>query len=275
MTNNINKIARWAAVCGALAGSGSALADERFFTYVQDADVIPKGGWEFEQWVTFRKGYAGGDRDFNQYLWDFREEMEYGFTNKLSGALYLNFRQDQIVAQQPGADSSSKFSFKGVSAELKYQLLNPNTKPVGAALYFEPTYNGNELELEYKLIFSKNIGDTWVLAANAVFEQEWEQEHGETEKKSGLEFNAGAAYRFTPNWSVGLEARYHSVYEGASLNERLGSAWFLGPNIHYGTSRWWATFTLLPQISGNPSDGGINITQHQAFEARLIFGINF
>ena len=102
MTNNINKIARWAAVCGALAGSGSALADERFFTYVQDADVIPKGGWEFEQWVTFRKGYAGGDRDFNQYLWDFREEMEYGFTNKLSGALYLNFRQDRRAATGGG-----------------------------------------------------------------------------------------------------------------------------------------------------------------------------
>ena len=126
---------------------------------------------------------------------------------------------------------------------MKYQLLNPNTKPVGIALYFEPTYNGNEVELEYKLIVSKNIGDKWVLAANAVFEQEWEKEEGETEKESVLEFNAGVAYRFTPNWSVGLEARYHSVYEGASLNERLGTGWFLGPNIHYGTSKWWATFT--------------------------------
>ena len=216
MANSKKKIVCFGLACGLLA-SASALADERFFTYIQDADVIPKGGWEFEQWVTFRKGYPGGDHDFDQYLWDFREEIEYGFTDKLSGALYLNFRQDQIVAQQPGLEGSSEFSFKGVSGELKYQLLNPNTKPVGIALYFEPTYNGNELELEYKLIASKNIGDKWVLAANAVFEQEWEKEEGETEKESVLEFNAGVAYRFTPNWSVGLEARYHSVYEGASL----------------------------------------------------------
>jgi hypothetical protein len=267
-------VAKVCVICALLTGT-PAVADERFFTYIQDADVIPKGGREFEQWVTFRKGYLKGNHQFDQFLWDFREEMEYGFTDKLSGAMYLNFRQEQIVAQEPGLPDSSKFSFKGVSAEVKYQLLNPYTDPVGIALYFEPTYNGNEQELEYKLIFSKNIGDKWVLAANAIFEQEWEKEDGQTEKESVLEFTFGAAYRFTPNWSVGLEARYHSVYQGATLNDYLASAWFLGPNIHYGTSKWWATFTLLPQISGNPSDGRLNLTEHQIFEARLIFGINF
>ena len=258
-----------------LLGPGTGLADERFFTYIQDADVLPRGAWEFEQWVTYGKGFPGGDHRFDQYRWDFREEVEHGFTDKLSGAAYLNFRQDQIVAQQAGFDSSSEFSFKGVSLELKYQLLNPNTKPVGLGLYVEPTFSGNEQELEYKLIASKNIADRWVVAANAVFEQEWEKEQGETEKKSVLEFNFGAAYRITPNWSVGLEGRRHDVYEGATLNEHLASAWFLGPNVHYGTSKWWATFTMLPQISGDPSDGGVNTTQHRVFEARLIFGINF
>ena len=158
---------------------------------------------------------------------------------------------------------------------MKYQLLNPNKKPVGVALYFEPTYNGNEQELEYKLILSKNLGDNWVLAANASFEQEWEQENGATEKESVLEFTLGAAYRCTPNWSVGLEGRYHPVYEGTTLNNHLGTGWFLGPNIHYGTARWWGTLTVLPQIAGDPSDGGINTTEHQIFETRLIFGINF
>jgi len=273
---------RFARVCFLLAtlisaalAAQSAVADERFFTYVQDADVIPKAGWEFEQWITSRKGYPEGDERFNQYLWDFREEIEYGLTEKLSGSLYLNFQQGRIVAQQPGLEGSSDFSFKGVSGELKYQLLNPNTKPLGVALYFEPTYNGNEVELEYKLIFSKNIADQWVLAANATFEQEWDKEGGVTEKESVLEFTLGAAYRFTPNWSAGLEARYHSVYEGATLNEHLGTGWFLGPNIHYGTSRWWATLTVLPQITGNPNNGRINTTEHQIYEARLIFGINF
>jgi opacity protein-like surface antigen len=259
----------------AAASLVSARADERFFTYVYESEVLPKGAWEFEQWLTYRKGFPGGDRDFTQHIWDFREEIEYGMTERLSTALYLNFRQDQMVAREMSLEDSSEFSFKGISAELKYQLLNPNKQPVGLALYFEPTYNGNEQELEYKVLLSKNLGDKWVLAANAVYEQEWEQEDGETEKESVLEFTAGAAYRLTPHWSVGLEGRYHAVYEGIGLNEHLGTGWFLGPNVHYGSSKWWATFTVLPQISGNPSDGGINRTEHQTFETRLIFGINF
>jgi hypothetical protein len=260
--------------CGFLSVT-PARADERFFTYIQDADVLPKGAWEFEQWLTLRQGHPGGDRQFDQTLWDFREEVEHGFTDRLSGAMYLNFRQDQVVANQPGLSDSSEFSFKGISTELKYQLLNPNTKPLGVALYFEPTYNGNETELEYKFIVSKNIADKWVLAANVVFEQEWEKEDGEKKKESVLEYTIGAAYRFTPNWSVGLEGRYHEVYEGISLNDRLAKAWFLGPNIHYGDAKWWGTLTFLPQISGDPSDGGINRTEHQTYEARLIFGLNF
>ena len=259
----------------AAASLVSARADERFFTYVYESDVLPKGAWEFEQWLTYRKGYPGGDRNFSQHIWDFREEIEYGLTERLSTALYLNFRQDQMVAREPGLEDSSEFSFKGISAEFKYQLLNPNKKPVGLALYFEPTYNGNEQELEYKVLLSKNLGDKWVLAANAVYEQEWEQEDGETEKESVLEFTAGAAYRLTPHWSIGIEGRYHAVYEGIGLDEHLGTGWFVGPNVHYGSSKWWATFTVLPQVSGHPSDGGINRTEHQTFETRLIFGINF
>jgi hypothetical protein len=264
-------------LCAALAASTLATvhADERFFTYVYESEVLPKGRWEFEQWLTYRKGFPGGDREFSHHIWDFREEIEYGLTERLSTSLYLNFRQEQFVAREEGLQDTSDFLFKGVSAEFKYQLLNPNTKPVGLALYFEPTYNGNEQELEEKLILSKNIGDKWIVAANLSLEQEWEKEEGKTEKESVFELTLGTAYRFTPHWSAGLEGRRHAVYEGTGFNDRLGTAWFLGPNVHYGSSKWWATLTVLPQISGHPSDGRINITEHQTFEVRLIAGINF
>ena len=265
------QLPRGCLICTLLAGT-PALADERFFTYIQDADVLPKGGWELNSGSLSARGYLEGNRQFDQFLWDFREEVEYGFTNKLSGAMYLNFQQEQIVAQEPGLGDSSKFSFKGVSAEVKYQLLNPYTDPIGIALYFEPTYNGNEQELEYKLIVSKNICDKWVLAANAIFEQEWEKEDGVTEKESVLEFTFGAAYRFSPNWSVGLEARYHSVYEGSTLNEHLGSAVSRPALLRH--VKWWATFTPAAADSGNQA---IGLNPHGApdFEVRLIFGINF
>ena len=115
------------------------------------------------------------------------------------------------------------------------------------ALYFEPTFNGNETELEYKLIVSKTIQDKWVLAANVTFEQEWEKEHGETERESVLEFTTRSRLSLhTKLVGQDFEARYHTVYEGSTLNKRLGSAWFLGPNIHYGGAKWWGTLTYLP-----------------------------
>src|SRR5439155_799575 len=63
-------------------------ADERLFTYVQEAEVLPKGGPEFEQWMTHRRGKADGE--FSR--WDFREEREYSPADKLSVAGYLNFK---------------------------------------------------------------------------------------------------------------------------------------------------------------------------------------
>src|SRR6266498_4713313 len=66
----------------------TARADERLFTYVQEAEVLPKGGLEFEQWLTHRRSKANGV--FAR--WDFREELEYGLTDRLTVAGYLNFK---------------------------------------------------------------------------------------------------------------------------------------------------------------------------------------
>lgn len=252
-------------------------ADERFFTYVYEADVLPVGRWEFEQWLTYRQGEAEGNPQLDQTIWDFREEIEYSPLQGLSTSLYFNFRQNTITANGPGLDSSSEFSFKGVSGEVKYQLLSPIRDPIGVALYVEPTYNGSEYEIEEKLILSKFIGDHWVLGANASVEQEWEEEDGSTEKESVLEFTAGVAYRWTSHWSSGVEGRYHSVYEGIGFHNRLGAAWFVGPNIHYGAARWWATLTGMPQIAGNVpgTDASLDRVEHQNFEIRLLFGVSF
>ena len=261
----------------ALLAVGSAQADERFFNYVYEADVLPKGGWEFEQWLTYGQRHPEGDFRYDQSRWDFREEIEFGLLERLTAAVYLNFRQDTVVGNEVGLSGFSEFSFQGVSTEFKYQLLNPVTDPVGLALYVEPTFSGSEIEMEEKLILSKNLGDYWVLAVNATVEQEWEREDGVTERESVAEFTAGAAYRITSHWSFGVEGRHRRVYEGLGWDERLGSAWFVGPNVHYGSSRWWATLTGLPQISGSvPGDSrNRDWVENAGFEVRLIVGVNF
>lgn len=68
------------------AGWSPASADERKFTFVEEAKTLPQGTFEFEQWVTRSWGVEQGQ------FWriDFREELEYGITDRLTAAAYLN-----------------------------------------------------------------------------------------------------------------------------------------------------------------------------------------
>lgn len=251
---------------------GSAHADERKFTYSYEAvSILPKGGMEFEQWVTYR----GGKEDGTFAGWDLREEIEFGVTDRYTTALYLNATSESFT-DVPGHPDSSDFDFEGISSENKYQVWNPHTQPLGLLLYGELTTDGEELELEEKIILQKYFGEKWNVAFNTIFEQEWEFEGDETERESALNFTGGVSYELTPHWSIGLEAMNFRSFEGLDFEEQEDDAIFAGPNIHYGTSKWWATLTVAPQITGTPdTEDGLNLDAHERVQVRLILGIVF
>ncbi len=249
------------AAAALLAPFTPSRADERLFTYSYEADVLPKGGLEFEQWITNRSGRDGG----RYTRWDLREEIEYGLTDRLTTALYLNFRSVSSEGVEGAADVS-EFRFKGVSSEWKYQIANPNRSPIGLLLYGEVTYDGDEVELEEKIILQKNFGDRWVAVVNFIFEQEWEFEATGTESKAEFEVSGGVACRITPQFSLGVEAR--AVTEYPEWEEAEDTAVFVGPTLHYATAQWWATLTVMPQVTQN-YDG------FEQLETRLIAGFNF
>ena len=256
----------------ALLTAANMRADERLFTYVQEAEVLPKGGLEFEQWLTHRRDKAEGV--FAR--WDFREELEYGLTDRLSAAGYLNFKSTHSEGVTNLTDESA-FEFEGVSTELKYRVLNPNTQPLGVLLYGEATYNGEEFELEQKLVFQKNFAQKWVAAFNVIFEEEWAFKPTVTEEELKVELTAGVAYKVNSHWSIGIEGRNHRVFApGFNFGNQEANAWFVGPNVHYGRDKWWATLTVLPQVHGSPDTrDGLELEEHEKIEVRLIAGINF
>src|SRR5262245_2079998 len=104
-------------------------ATERFFTYSYEPETMPKGAWEFEQWVTARAGRnsAVGQKDY--YKMEFREEIEYGVTDNYTASLYLNSQYEHFKDPDTGK-SSSHFRWKGFSLENRYMVLNPAEKPV-------------------------------------------------------------------------------------------------------------------------------------------------
>ncbi|MBI1871029.1 MAG: hypothetical protein HYS07_07550 [Chlamydiae bacterium] len=241
---------------------GLVQADERHFTYSYEADsILPKGHWELEQWVTLKEGKDEG----KFHRWDFREEIEYGLTDRLTTALYLNFRDTTVDLKEDGNDSEA-FEFRGVSSEWKYMLFSPHLCPIGVLFYFETRYDGEELELEEKLILEHIFFEKWIGVVNVVGEEEWEFEEEETKTEGALEFDLGLSYLINGHWSVGVEARNHREYP--EFEEEEHSAWFVGPNIHYGSSKWWATFTVLPQVTDV-------LDEHEEVEVRFIAGVLF
>jgi len=256
----------------ALLPRAGARADERLFTYSYEPRVLPEGALEFEQWATLRAGKEEGV--FSR--WDLRSEFEYGLTDRLTSALYLNFTSLHFDSKDDSLDED-EFAFGGLSSEWKYKVFDPAADPLGLLLYAEVTTDLEEVELEEKLVLGKDL-DRWVLAFNATAEQEWEFERedgqSETAKELALEFTAGAAFRFTSRFAVGLELREKNVFP--DMEDLEHAAFFAGPAIHYSAEKWWITFTVLPQIvafKGTTGDS-VDLDEFERAELRVILGIH-
>jgi hypothetical protein len=277
----------------------SAVADEPPFGYLYTTASTPKGEWEYEQWNTVRTGKAAG----SYTSIDFLNEFEHGFTDDFSGAFYLHSSYLH-AGNVPDPDDSTvnlknqnAFDVNGVSVELKERLLNPDKNPVGLTLYMEPelgvrnSLSGTdtiERAAEFKLIVDKRLlGDRLILAANVVFEPEWERHNDVRSKELKNEYSIGAAYHWAPAWYGGLEFLNRRKFDDQDFSKQGASAFFLGPSVHYVEKEWWATLTVLPQIAGNPrslgldangnpvSDGSRTLGEYEKAEIRLRFGTDF
>ena len=266
----------------AFALGQSALADEDIFGYTRGTEVLPQGGKEIELWATRRSGKGQG----RYTAFDYRVELEYGFTDRLKGALYLNAVQHDI-AGVPGFDDRRQFRVDGFSNEWRYNILSVHKDPIGLTLYFEPEYSrysagGGAERTEYavdtKLLLQKNFfEDRLIWQGNLNAEIAREKEDGKWEGEALLGFSSGLAYRFAPGWYGGAEMDYRTVYPGLAQREAWGL--FAGPTVHYASKKWWVTVTWLPQIKGGPNDpvlsSRLHLDEFEKSELRVRTGFHF
>jgi Family of unknown function (DUF6662) len=247
----------------ALAPWQEARADESPFAYTYLTEVLPQGGMEIEQWLTWK--HKKPQEKFDQLQG--RTEFEYGFSNRFQGALYLNYEHTKIEPEGPGApnDFDDTTKFTGVNAEFIYQVWSPFTDPFGFALYFEPSIGDGERALEFKLLFQKNFfEDRLIFATNFILEYEWEHEAEEDiwEHASAFEITVALAYRVAPGWFAGVEFLNENeyaehIFSGAHAEV---SKFYFGPTIHYATQNWWATlgfYKQLPWASNHTDEAGL------------------
>ena len=256
-----------------------AQADDRRFTYTYEPETTLQGALEFEQWITLRtqRTTAGDVKQENYNQWELREELEYGVTDRYSVSLYLNFqsRSYRDVSTSPPTDFS-EFQFKGVSMENRYMLINPANHAVGLTLYLEPSFSGDEAEVEEKIILGQRHGD-WKWALNLTHATEWSDNFHATEGE--LEASFGIALDLNQQWSIGLELRDHNELPEYSRWEN--TALFLGPVVSYRQEKWWAALTIMPQIYGanylgNPDrNTHLDLDGHERVNIRFLMGFSF
>ncbi|RME41970.1 MAG: hypothetical protein D6788_00060, partial [Planctomycetota bacterium] len=238
-----------------LAAVSAARGGDRRFTYIYEATTNPAGEWEYEQWVTWKTAKET-NRDFDRF--DFRHELEFGVTNRFQLALYLS----DWRYEENSPERRRRGDWRDVAVESIYNLTDPNTAPLGLALYGEIKYGDELLELEGKLIAQKNIGKL-VLAYNATLEAEWE-ESDYSEDNGTFEQVAGLSYQFSPRFLAGVELLHE--FEMPDWRGIEGKAvFYLGPNFSYRTHGWWATLTPLFQVS--------DVEDEPDFQMRLIVGV--
>jgi hypothetical protein len=250
-------------------------ADDRRFTYTYEPETPPAGAMELENWITLgsQRTAAVGQDHYNQ--WDFRQELEYGVTDRYALGLYLNERATAYHDPTTGANPST-FDWQGISLENRFNVLNPADRAVGLTLYLEGTYSGPEAEIEEKLIVGQRWGE-WKWAFNLIQATEWEDNLEETEGELGASF--GLARDLGKHWSVGLELRDETLIPAYSYFE--STALFLGPVVSYHQEKWWTALTVMPQIYGWNSNGAadgnshLELVDHEKLNVRLLFGFNF
>ena len=281
--------------------STSVQADENLFGYLKGAEPLPKGARELYLNNTLRQDKGQG----HYSAFDLGVEYEYGVTDRLAVAgeikgMGINTSGLVIDGYLPG-DRKFGMKWSGLEGALKYNFVSPARGDLGVSLFSSLVYlsvdphsgrDKNTLSLEQKLMLQKYFLDgqlVWV--GNVLFEAtravrkpidnlppdfDWP-----TDPEMELELGAGTGlmYRFAPNWFIGAEALYVEERETEVDLERWSLQ--LGPTLHYGSRKWWATLTWFPQLSGGgetyagQGDTGLHLVEKTKYETRLKFGFNF
>jgi len=253
----------------------TARADERRFAYSYEPETMPKGGMEYEQWVTLGTQRTKNVGQQNYNLWEIREALEFGITDNYTLEFYLNQSSESYRDPTTG-DNFSEFKFQGISLENRYMVLNPANHAVGLTLYLEPTYAGDSAEIEEKIILGQRYGN-WKWAFNLSQGTEWTDNFHKTEGELAASF--GIARDLSANWSLGLEILDHN--EIPDYKKWENTALFVGPVVSYRKDKWWGTFAVLPQVYGknfgSDPDGypNLELEGHEWVNIRLILGFDF
>lgn len=230
-----------------LAVSGTALAHERHYVFTEEYQTLPRNVFEIENAATFKIP----DRHVsNENQIEFRPELEYGVTDRLTVAHY----QQWVRENHAGAEKDFT-KYRGFKFEAKYRIAEKGKFWVDPLLYFEyerDPQDENPNILEEKIVLSKDFGKLNV-TYNQIMESHL-SEGGRTEH----EYSLGMHYRVFDWVTLGYEAKGQYWNPGSNHNEIA-----MGPAVGIQTQWFWVAAGCLFGVNHHADD----------FQPRIIVGV--
>lgn len=251
----------------------SAAAQDRVFTNVYQTNILPAGIKDLEYQLQHHTGRAGFYNSYTQ-----RFEFEVGLGKNVQTSLYLNMKT--TVTPDTTTESLNRENEFGFSSEFKWKLSDPTNNKIGSALYAEIGSNGDEWELEAKILLDKQMGKH-LLALNLVEETETEIKVEGDKVKYEMEYPAsidfGYMYELCKNMGLGVEAKNFNDISGDAGWE--SSLLFAGPVLNFHGDGWFINVSCMPQLQNlkrtDEFPDALDLTEHEKINTSVILSFTF
>jgi len=258
-------------ICGIVALSPGVFAAETLFGFTIGVDTLPKGQSE----LAFDVTRLHGERLSPFRAITFSGHYERGVGDDTSVTIGIGGfsvdHDENAFGTNPGAGSTpiiaafSEERLSRFSLGAQQRILSPYTDYFGFAVRADFAFDWFENEitntktkqysLRPSLLFQKNFLDDTLnvgAAVTANFRYGCQKEPAPLAQtcQDEIEFrpSMGAAYRFAPKWNIGLEGFYRKRF--TDQTDSPGS-FYIGPSLHYGDKRWYATASFFWQAAGS------------------------
>jgi len=256
-------------LCAILA-PGVARADRRYFAASYTPYLAPAHEFEVEAWLT---SGVGSQNPGPHTVSEPRLEFEYAVTNRLTTAVYLNFKG-------PVDEFGEDLHLESPSLEFIYRLGDAGQRLGDVAVYLETTESGAELELEPKLLFAHH-SHSWLFVSNLIGEFEFRHDRNELTEGGDVlknafagEITGGVAYELGAQFTVGLETRYRAEFP--NFGPRAAAVFSAGPSISLEAGHVELALGILPQLWGSPqTSGSRNLVDFEKVEVRTVLAVEF
>jgi hypothetical protein len=194
------------------------------------------------------------------------------------------------IAAVSGFADQRYAAFGGLSADIRYRILDRATAPFGFAIGAEPHWGrADDITGEPVSQYGSDFVATadWeiipqrvVAALNLIYQPETERSKltGTWSQQSTAGVALGVMAQVKSGIFVGGEARYLRQYDGFGLDAFAGQGFFIGPTIYFKLSeRAWIAAAWSAQVAGQATTvaGSLDLVNFERRQARLQFGVSF